>query len=498
MAIIDTSTRFKDIARLFDAGDRSHEANVWRLGVALFDEMDLRLPPDASDDLVQRISEIRRKFALSKWLEDAVASAVDQDLLINSENRPAKVFTLLSGNQMSRAVDSALDGNDSRLATLISQIGGPDIFREEIKRQLEDWQKYKANPLISAEYRRLYALLAGITDISPGDSSRGSDNCPNVLISEGLDWKRALGLRLWYGNAFDATISEVLDSYTSALSSSHPPARPLPPYLEKPTSSGKTWNMTYEPTDILQSLIRLYADATVSLDQVLRFRDCSPSPLDLRLPWHLYMLLSRVLEKRDFEDREEEYSATADQVTSGYAVQLEETGQWSWSAFVLLHLETADGRAAALKALLYRHPNPSPEEQHFLDNLKIPAAWLYEAKAAQLASAGDDFGEYHALLRAGLHDRAHRILVGKLASEAILRGDLALLRRLCEPLESVKPDGWEYGGKVRHPRPTRTLLTVSSFSYSPPTSSRTLEASSSPSSKLELIPTHTKRHPSAR
>jgi nuclear pore complex protein Nup98-Nup96 len=65
-----------------------------------------------------------------------------------------------------------------------------------------------------------------------------------------------------------------------------------------------------------------------------------------------------------------------------------------------------------------------------------------------LASDGDAYGEYHALIGAGLWRRAHRILVAKLAPEAVLRGDMPLLRKLCEPLVS-KPDGWEYGGKVR-------------------------------------------------
>lgn len=447
-ATLDSAIRFSDFAKLFDGGDRSHEANIWRLGVALFDDIDLLLPFDASEDLVQRISEIRRKLALSKWLENAVAPSVEHDLLATSENCPAKVFTLLSGNQVDRAVQSALDGNDMRLATLIAQAGGPDIFREEVMRQLEDWQKYKANPLIAVEYRRLYALLAGITDMSPGDASHGSDSCPDVLVSDGLDWKRAFGLRLWYGDAFDSTTGYVLDSYDSALVSAHAPAPPLPPYLEKPPDLSRSWNMSNPSKDVLHGLMHLYSDITVSLDQVLRSRDCSPSPLDLRLPWHLYMLLSRVLAKRDFEDRDEGYSANANQVTSGYAMQLEKSGRWKWAVFVLLHLETTDGREAALKALLLRHPDPSAEERSFLDKLQVPAGWLHEAQAADLAAAGDAFGEFHALLRAGLYNRAHRLLTSGFVSEAVLRGDYSLVRRLCEPLEEHHPDGWEYGGKA--------------------------------------------------
>ncbi|WVQ98527.1 hypothetical protein IAU59_005653 [Kwoniella sp. CBS 9459] len=449
-AAIDSAIRFRDFASRFDAGDRSHEASVFRLGVALFDELDLRLPEDASEDLIQRIASIRRKLALSKWLEDAVAPSVDSDLISNGEDRPAKVFTLLSGHQVERAVQSALEGGDMRLATLISQAGGEAIFREEVLKQLEDWQKYKANPLIGLGYRKLYALLAGITDISSGDPSRGSDGCPDVLIAKGLDWKRALGLQMWYGNAFEDTITDVVISYDESLSSAHPPSQPLPSYLETPSNLPRKWNNPTEPTDVLYNLIKLYSDTAISLDQVLRSRDTSASPIDVRLAWHLYFLLARVLDKRDFEDREEDgYSASADALTASYAAQLEATGEWKWAAFVLLHLETADGREKALRNLIFRHPDMSADGQQFLTTtLKVPASWLHKSRAASLSSAGDAWGEYHALLQAESWDRAHRVLVDKLAPEAIIRDDKALLRRLCSGLEGRGAAGWEFGGKL--------------------------------------------------
>jgi nuclear pore complex protein Nup98-Nup96 len=336
-ATLSTSIRFRDFASVFDTGDRSHEANIFRLGQALFDEIDLLLPPNSPDELVERISQLRRKLALSKWLENAVAPSVDSDLLKNGENRPGKVFSLLSGNKVARAVDMALEGNDMRLASLISQAGRTGEFRDEMLRQLEDWNKYDANPLVASEYRRLYALLAGIMDISPGKSG------DKVLISKDLDWKRAFGLYLWFGCPFESSITEVFDEFTAALNSPHPPSEPLPPFLELPKGTNK-WNLPTQPTDILYQLIRVFSDNTVSLDQVLSPRNCSASPTDLRLPWHLYLMLSRVMQKRDWIDRDDEgFSSQADRVTQGYAAQLEQGGQWTFAAFVLLHLETIEG-----------------------------------------------------------------------------------------------------------------------------------------------------------
>ncbi|WWC85271.1 uncharacterized protein L201_000133 [Kwoniella dendrophila CBS 6074] len=450
-AAIDSAIRFRDFASRFDAGDRSHEASVFRLGVALFDELDLRLPSDSPEELVERIASIRRKLALSKWLEDAVSPTVDSDLIKNGEDRPAKVFTYLSGHQVERAVQSALDDGDMRLATLISQAGSEEIFREELMKQLEDWSKYKANPLIAKGYRKLYALLAGITDISPGDSSKGSDGCPDVLIAEGLDWKRALGLQMWYGNRFEDSISDLVSTHSESLKSSCPPSKPLPVYLENAIKSIRKWNSSYEPTDILYNLIKLYSDITISLDQVLGSRDTSPSPYDVRLSWHLYLLLSKVLEKRDFEDREDDsgYSASADQLTQGYANQLEVNGEWTKAAFVLLHLETPEGREKALRTLLFRHPDPTLEDEQFLtQTLMIPIEWIHESRAASLSSSGDAWGEYHALIKAKLFDKAHKILIEKLAPEAILRDDKVLLKRLCFELQGKGVDNWEYGGKL--------------------------------------------------
>jgi nuclear pore complex protein Nup98-Nup96 len=103
----------------------------------------------------------------------------------------------------------------------------------------------------------------------------------------------------------------------------------------------------------------------------------------------------------------------------------------------------------AVKALLARHPEVTETEEAFLvDKLQVPQTWLYEAKANQLASAGDAYRQYYTLIDAGLPNQAHRVLLDKLAIEASARGDLALLKRLCEALNGNQPEGWEYGGRL--------------------------------------------------
>ncbi|WVO12713.1 hypothetical protein L204_100321 [Cryptococcus depauperatus] len=438
VATLKPEIRFCDFVARFDAGDRSHEVNVFRLGSALFDELDLHLPRNSSEELSQKIMSIRRKLAVSRWLEDAVAPAVDSDLIANAENKPGKIFALLSGHQIKRAVESALEGGDMRLATLISQAGGQELLKNELLKQLEEWETHEVNAFIALGYRRIYALLAGITDISPGDPFHGSSGCPDVLIAEGLDWKRAFGLHMWYGLSFNCTIRDVVNFYNLSLSSSHPPSEPLPPYLESPGDVSRLWHSSTESIDIVYQLLCLYSDDTISLDQVLRSQDTSPSPFDVRLAWHLYMLLSRALKRRDFEDRDEETgnSASADRLTQGYAAQLIQIGEWKWAAFVLLHLENANGREKALRALLYHHPDLTSEDQAFLtDKLQIPSEWIYASQASLLCFSDDAWEEYHVLIKAKLYDRAYSVLVDKLAPEAIIRNDRHLLERMCSKVK---------------------------------------------------------------
>lgn len=82
---------FDTFASLFPTTDSSGPAALFRLGSALFDPLNLHLSrqPPGSDttsgtaitpDLRNRITLLRRKTALSKWLKDSVKQSVDQDL----------------------------------------------------------------------------------------------------------------------------------------------------------------------------------------------------------------------------------------------------------------------------------------------------------------------------------------------------------------------------------------------------------------------------------
>ncbi len=58
---------FGTFASLFPPTDQSFAARLFRLGDALFDDIDLRLDDSVSIDVRNRVHAVRRKEALSKW-----------------------------------------------------------------------------------------------------------------------------------------------------------------------------------------------------------------------------------------------------------------------------------------------------------------------------------------------------------------------------------------------------------------------------------------------
>lgn len=277
----------------------------------------------------------------------------------SSSGASRRIFHLLSGHQIERAVEASIEAGDLRLATLVAQAGGGDDgFREDLYLQLSKWREYRVDEFVGEERRRVYEVLSG--NVGTSEGRKGEGEVEGFKVAEGLGWKRALGLHLWFGVSVGGSINEAVERFEAALERGEV-AAPLPSYLlsssSAPTPTTSKDSIDEEPTDPLFQLLKLFTSPLHSLESTLLPRNFGPSPTDYRLPWHLYLLFSRVLRRRDFEDRleleleEDEQEAQgaegnsvrADLLTVGYADQLERNGLWEWSVFVLLHLELPDG-----------------------------------------------------------------------------------------------------------------------------------------------------------
>ncbi|KAL4262874.1 Nuclear pore complex protein NUP96 C-terminal domain-containing protein [Pleurotus pulmonarius] len=456
---------FASFTGLFTSTDESYIASLFRLGHALFDPLNLRLGESTPPDARNRIICLRRKAALSSWLERAVSQKVEATLKSPfTLSPPYTAFILLTGNQVEKACEVAMDGGYYKLATLISQAGGDAEFQEDLREQLQLWREQRIDVHIDEGIRKVYALLAGIVDdVVPGSKGTGLA-CSDIDITRGLDWKRMLGLHLWFSEPLDTTISDVYEAYVELSKQSLPTrkiAQPVPWYSTSTNLASQLWKLPDElPPDGLFALIRLHAEPSCSLSQVLLPLSFGPSPLDFTLPWHLYVLLSRCMRARDFDDRGdpvvpeegddddentvEGHSPSADLLTSSYALQLERLGMIQEALFVLLHIEGSHGREKVVKDLLARSASKLDEWmiRGIIGSLKIPMTWVNEAKAIHAYDNGRLYDAYELYYSAAAFNAAHDIAVVDLAPDAIIRKDLELLRDLFVRFEGKPVDGW--------------------------------------------------------
>jgi nuclear pore complex protein Nup98-Nup96 len=273
------------------------------------------------------------------------------------------VFTLLTGNQIENAVEAASESGNVKMATLLSQSGGDYDFKDDVLFQLQLWNEQRIYAHMSEYTRRIYALLAGVVDRLEGsDTGSKIEHSPVLHMAQDLDWKRAFGLHLWYGEALDCGIGDSFQSYIRSWQESPSTvAPPSPWYRESLPSKEYKWKVpsAANPPDALYSLIKLFVEPAYSLSNVLSPFSFGPSPIDYRLCWHLYIIVSRCLRTRDFADRGdpgpridpddnedhriEGHSPSADLLTNSYAFQLEQLNMIQEAVFVLLHIEASAG-----------------------------------------------------------------------------------------------------------------------------------------------------------
>lgn len=350
-AVTHPNLRFSQFIATFSLEDFGDEASVWRLGAALFDELELDLgeeqPAIGSDpSMSSYISGLRRRAALSNWLETISRIQVNRDIQ-EARHFTQSILAHLSGHQIDLACDAALSGKDYRLATLLPQVGGDVEFQEDIRLQLKKWSEPpRVDNFISKDHRKIYEILSGNVVKIPSPTSSTS---PDIFICENLDWKRVFGLHLWYGSP-QHHLRTAVDNYFESSQNYTASAAPLPAYLAI-TPRAPQWSSVKTPAfDATFEMIKLSYDDQITLEGTLLPRGFSASPLDFRLPWHMYTLIASVLRIRAFVDIEDPRhslndeevlrltSPTADSLTLSYAHHLEVIGLWQWSAFILQHL----------------------------------------------------------------------------------------------------------------------------------------------------------------
>lgn len=170
---------------------------------------------------------------------------------------------------------------------------------------------------------------------------------------KGLDWRRTFGFLLWFESSLDTPLHETFERYEGLLENNAGRIAIPKPWYSSRSSSSNLCN------DAQFSLMKLVFSPSMTLESALNPLGFGPNPRDYKLPWFLYVLLSRCMRVSDFSDRkgadisedtsdgegeqQDGYSVTADALTTNFAAQLEQDGMIQEAVFVLLYLEVDIG-----------------------------------------------------------------------------------------------------------------------------------------------------------
>ncbi|XP_071536079.1 nuclear pore complex protein Nup98-Nup96-like [Panulirus ornatus] len=427
-------------------------SNIFNLCVALWGRLDF-YSPESDGESDYSVSRARVE-AMSQWLEAVSHATVQEEVTIalsqdqSEEGHLGAVFAHLTARQISEACILAQDKGDHHLALLLSQACfSQDAPRQILAQQLSNWAEGGTDALMAHSRLILYSLLAALPIHQASHTT--------VNTCQGLDWRRAFAIHLWYVCSATATIAEALQEYEQAagLRGDAPSycEAPLPPYLAyQCLPSGMT--VSY---DVCYHLLKLFTDSTHQLEALLNPATITPDPLDVTVSW----LLWRVLESLGYHHLSPQQSAN---LHLSMAALQESAGQWHWAVFVLLNINDEERRSREVQELLQRYiavgeeeesdPKYSMREDFVINKLGIPKKWIHQAKATRARSLDMIDEEAWYLLKAGEYNRAHMLIVDTIAPNSIINEDHDYLHGF---LDQLYDDGvrnsvvdWAIGGGV--------------------------------------------------
>ncbi|EEB08164.1 nucleoporin Nup189 [Schizosaccharomyces japonicus yFS275] len=448
------STRPSLYANELSKRSTGEESTAWKLCSILFDPKRYDFPDDLDEESSFRLQKRIDRETLSEWLTSEVKEYI-MDAYEKCNDPEQRIFILLTGNQIERACEEAIATNNKRLATVIPMANSDLETQAELRQQIDEWKSRGDLPYVTKYTRLIFELLSGNTGFAEGVE----DGVENVYISEGLPWKVAFGLKLWYN--VDISIQEAMALYISDLET----------YGDRLKSPIETSPDGIQYSDMFFELLQLYSFGG-NLEDVVTARLSSGERCDERLIWQLLMYLGRSHSICDFSDRLsaasldesgllemdvendvecKPISVLADQITKSFASALENCDEWGWSVFVLLHEENAQSRKADILDCLARNvPNFSEESKQRLEAMHIPTEWVNEALALYARYERDYVNEVRFLQTAGLFEEAQKRLLLTIAPQAVISSEFADLEVLLDNFSEVADGlaGWCFGGQV--------------------------------------------------
>lgn len=433
-SIVDDATIIKTVI--------NHQQDIWALVEALFSELqeeegatagqddvseylDEKVDEEDNDGLsstsslqLDRLLSFKRRAVVSNWLEAVVGDRARTDVIDNKGDVGNIILAFLTGHKIDAAAAAAASSGNIRLATLIAKAGSSSEGQLKLNAQLNVWTETGFDSTFDSAVWTVYELLAGRID----------DVIPALPLE--LDWKRALGLYIWYGLPPSASIAESVASYTESVEAGVAPA-PLPEYY---CAVAEDSNRSPSAHDTAFLILQLHAilEAECFLEEnkeedlakalapllprLLRPAGVTPDPLDHLFIWLLLGVLEAVGAIPHASQTNPEMLLTH----MGMISQIELVGGLShWAVYVAHFIPDETARATVIKHLLNVHceewENDAEKLSFFRDKLGIEVPWLCSARALLAQSRGDDIEYLNQLVQGSCWNEAHEILCSKLA-----------------------------------------------------------------------------------
>ncbi|KAL3819154.1 hypothetical protein ACJIZ3_005059 [Penstemon smallii] len=429
-----------------------HQVLVWELIKVLFstrktggqlkpvefdDEDMITDERESYPDVDQEALPLMRRADFSNWLQESVYHRVQDEVSSLEDSSDLEhIFLLLTGRQLDAAVELAASRGDVRLSCLLSQSGGSTTSRSDIAHQLDLWRKNGMDfSFIEEDRVRLLELLSG--------------NIHEALHGVKIDWKRFLGLLMWYQLPPNISLPVVFNTYQKLLNEGNAPY-PVPVYIDEGVEDAGSWDINGR-FDLSYYLMLLHArqeNDFGALKTMFSAFASTNDPLDYHMIWHHRAVLEAI---GTFSSRDLHVLDMA------FVSQLLCLGQCHWAIYVVLHMPHREDypylQTTVIREILFQYCEVwslQDSQWKFIEDLGIPSAWLHEALAIYYSYIGDLSKALHHFIECANWQRAHSIFLTSVAHSLFLSEKHTEIWRLATSMEDHKSEieDWDIGAGI--------------------------------------------------
>lgn len=432
-----------------------HQVMIWELMKVLFsergimehsriafDEIDeegetmLLDKKDGSLDIDIEAKPHVRRADFSIWLQESVCHRVQEEVsCMNDLNDLEHILILLTGKQLDAAVELAASRGDVRLAILLSQSAGSMVNRNDMAQQLDLWRNNGMDfNFIEKDRLKVYELLAGNIQVAVSDLS--------------VDWKRFLGLVMWYQLPSDASLPIIVNTYQQLLDEGRVP-HPVPIYVDEGPLDEVMDRSAGDHYDLSYYLMLLHSDedkSDVFLKTMFSALASTYDALDYHMIWHQRAVLEAVgvFSSNDLHV-----------LDMSFISQLLCLGLCHWAIYVAIHMPYREDfpliQANIIKEILFQYCeiwSAEETQRQFIEDLQIPSQWIHEALATYFQYNGNLPKALDHFIECLNWQKAHSIFMTSVAHPLFLSSQDSEIWRLVCLMEDHKKEiaNWSLGG----------------------------------------------------